>query len=96
MIESNKNNKINNFQKDYRLNRLSGLQSIVNLPKKKSPHIVKTYSAKSIRFSLSEKQTKELQSFIINHEGNLFICLLASWKVLFHRYTSQKEIYLQF
>ncbi|WP_372948097.1 amino acid adenylation domain-containing protein [Mariniphaga sp.] len=94
MIASNKNNTISNLQRDYWLNRLSGLQSIVNLPNKKSPHIVKTYSAKSIRFSLSEKQTKDLQSFIIKHEGNLFICLLTSWNVLFYRYTSQKDILL--
>ena len=94
MIKSNKNNTIGNLQRDYWLNRLSGLQSIVNLPNKKSPHIVKTYSPKSIRFSLSDKQTKELQSFIVNHEGNLFICLLASWNVLFYRYTSQKDLLL--
>lgn len=90
MIDSNKNNTTINLQRDYWLNRLAGLESIVNLPNKKSPHIVKTFSAISIRFSLSEKQTKELQSFIINQGCNLFICLLASWKVLFYRYTFKK------
>ena len=93
MLEFN-NNKNNTPQKDYWLSRLSGAQSLLNLPNAKVLSKVKGFSSDSIRFSLSETQTAELQSFITNQGGNLFIGLLASWNVLFYRYTSQKNIVL--
>lgn len=90
MLESN----LNNLQRDYWLNRLSGGQSLLNLPNIKVPVKNKPLSAKIIHFSLSKKHTEVLESFITNHGGNSFICLLASWKVLLYRYTSQKDIVL--
>ncbi|WP_334113685.1 non-ribosomal peptide synthetase/type I polyketide synthase [Paucihalobacter sp.] len=92
MLESNLINHLNNSQKNYWLNRLSDGQALLNMPKSGVPVKNTTNNIKCIRFALSEKTTIEFHAFIKNDDFNIFFCLLASWKTLFYRYTSQNNI----
>ena len=89
-------NELNNssFQnhKEYWENKLSGELTRINLLPNKQQQIGKTSAGKSLKTFFSEDLTMQINEFIKVHDGSLFTVVLTTLNVLFHRYTSNKDI----
>ncbi len=86
------NTNVYKEHKKYWLKKLSGEIPIVDLPTQKIRP--KTFSNKGrrIRMYIDPENTARLKTFCKEQEGSLFIGILAIWKVLFYRYTSQNDL----
>lgn len=80
--------------KNYWINKLSGELPSINLPGIKSRPNVKSNKGYALCSFFSKQETEIIHNFVSNEGGNLFTCLLATWNILFYRYTSQKDILL--
>jgi amino acid adenylation domain-containing protein len=89
-----KNNQSKPEFKSYWINKLSGELPTLNLPSTKLRPNVKSNNGHAFRTSFSKAETEILNNFTLNEEGSLFSCLLATWNILFYRYTSQRDIIL--
>ena len=80
--------------KKYWSDKLSGSLPIVDLPGQKKRPKFKTFSGKVLTTTLPVTQADHLQNFCEDHNGSIFMALVAIWKVLLYRYTHQKDIIL--
>jgi amino acid adenylation domain-containing protein len=94
MSKHNENNESKPEYKSYWINKLSGGLPTLNLPITKLRPNVKSNNGHAFRTSFSKAETEMLHNFTLNLEGSLFACLLATWNILFYRYTSQRDIIL--
>jgi len=76
----------------YWLNKLSGDLPILNLPSNIKRPAVKTYNGYLLSINLSKQDTASIRAYVAEKGGTLFMFLLSSLKVLFYRYTGQKDI----
>jgi amino acid adenylation domain-containing protein len=77
---------------DYWVNALSGELPLFELPTRTLRHKVKTFHGHSLGIYLSEDLTSRLLAFSKKQEGSLFMALIASWKVLFHKYSGATDL----
>jgi amino acid adenylation domain-containing protein len=94
MSKHNENNESKPEYKSYWINKLSGGLPPLNLPITKLRPNVKSNNGHAFRTSFSKAETEMLHNFTLNEKGSLFACLLATWNILFYRYTSQRDIIL--
>ncbi|WP_202704401.1 condensation domain-containing protein, partial [Flavobacterium sp. UGB4466] len=78
--------------REYWLDKLSGELPLLDLPSTKQRPQVKTYNGHGLATYLDKATTTKLKGYIQKNGGSLFMSLLASWKVLMYRYTSEKDI----
>ncbi|WP_237732407.1 condensation domain-containing protein, partial [Flavobacterium sp. UGB4466] len=78
--------------REYWLDKLSGQLPLLDLPASKQRPKVKTYNGHGLATYLDKATTAKLKGYIQENGGSLFMGLLASWKVLLYRYTSQQDI----
>ncbi|WP_378186683.1 amino acid adenylation domain-containing protein [Aquimarina sp. W85] len=78
--------------KKYWINKLSGSLPVLALPAYKKRPLVKTYNGRQVSTYLSKKDTEGIRAYIKEKGGTMFMFLLASLKVLLHRYTDQEDI----
>ncbi|WP_133054523.1 non-ribosomal peptide synthetase, partial [Niastella populi] len=76
----------------YWLNKLSGELPLLDLPTSKQRPKIKTYNGQALATYFDKATTAKLKEYIREKGGSLFMGLLASWKVLMYRYTSQRDI----
>jgi thioesterase domain-containing protein/acyl carrier protein len=81
-------------QLDYWKQQLSGDVSPLKLPAKPSPSGGVTYHGDRQSFQLSPDLTDALKSLSQRHGVTLFVTLLAAFKTLLYRYTTQEDILL--
>ncbi|MFT5822557.1 MAG: amino acid adenylation domain-containing protein, partial [Crocinitomix sp.] len=77
---------------NYWLNHLSGELPLLDLPSSKQRPIIKTNNGLGLSTYLDETTTAQLKKHAQQNGGSLFMTLLATWNVLFYRYTAQKNI----
>ena len=80
--------------RQYWLEKLSGELPVLDLPSYKLRPAVKTYNGQELSTCLSKECTAAIRSYVGEKGGTLFMFLIASLKVLFHRYTGQEDIIL--
>ncbi len=90
-LEQLKNDSFNNDKK-YWGNYLSGTLPILNLPSDKLRPPVFSYSGRQLSTLIDAKKTALLLDYCKSNGGTLFMGLLSLWSILFHKYTSQKDI----
>jgi len=71
---------------------LKGDLPILELPKKGARPSVNSYEGKGLRTYLSQETTSGLKNLSQDQGGSLFMGLLATWNVLFNKYTTSKDI----
>ena len=64
----------------------------LNLPSDHARPAVQTFRGSSLPFALDAHLTKELRRFAREQQTTLFAALLATFQILLHRLTSQKQI----
>jgi amino acid adenylation domain-containing protein len=94
MTKHNENIKFKPEYKSYWINKLSRGLPLLNLPSIKLRPNVKSNKGHAFRLFFSKAETEILHNFVLNEEAGLFACLLATWNILFYRYTSQRDIIL--
>ncbi|MFT5824061.1 MAG: tyrocidine synthetase-3, partial [Crocinitomix sp.] len=77
---------------NYWLNHLSGELPLLDLPSAKQRPIIKTNNGHGLETYLDKATTSQLKKHAQQNGGSLFMSLLASWNILFYRYTAQKDI----
>ncbi|MFW0739604.1 amino acid adenylation domain-containing protein [Flavobacterium sp. T12S277] len=82
----------NNIHKEYWLKTLAGELPALDLPYQKVRPTVKTYAGNSLKTYITPEITNRLKKYGQQQGGSLFIGLLAAWNILFHKYTSEKDI----
>jgi len=78
--------------KIYWEDKLSGELLPLNLPAYQSRPLFKTYNGASFGTCISSDIASKLMEFSKNHDGSLFMVLVASLKALFYKYTTQEDI----
>ncbi|MFT5823206.1 MAG: amino acid adenylation domain-containing protein [Crocinitomix sp.] len=78
--------------KSFWLEQLSGELPLLNLPTSKQRPRLKTNNGHSLGTFIDADLTLKLKSHSQENGGSLFMGLLATWNVLFYRYTSQNDI----
>lgn len=78
--------------KAFWLNSLSGELPVIDLPTKGSRPLLKTYSGRSLTTFIDREDTEKMNEYVQNHNGSLFMGLLAVWNTILYRYTSQDEV----
>jgi len=78
--------------KDYWLNKLSGDLPVLDLPSYKQRPLLKTNNGHKLTTVYSKEDTAAMRTYVAKKGGTLFMFLIASLKVLFHRYTNQEDI----
>lgn len=74
------------------LEALKNREGFLNLPHDNLRPPVESFSGGESAFKLNQELTAELLTFAQKHRVNLFLLLLASYFVLLHLYSGQKEI----
>ncbi|WP_299676644.1 non-ribosomal peptide synthetase [uncultured Dokdonia sp.] len=82
----------NNGHKEYWLKALSGELPTLDLPIQNTRPAVKTYAGNSLKTYIPSNITSSLKAFGQREGGSLFIGLLATWNILFQKYTSENDI----
>ncbi|MFT5824179.1 MAG: tyrocidine synthetase-3, partial [Crocinitomix sp.] len=77
---------------NYWLNNLSGELPLLDLPSSKQRPIIKTNNGHGLATYLNGGTTAQLRNHAQQNGGSLFMTLLATWNVLFYRYTNQNDI----
>lgn len=80
--------------KQYWLSKLSGELPVLDMPTSKARPVVKSYNGRKLSTYLSKDSSDAVRSYVAEKKGTLFMFLIASLKVLFHRYTGQEDILL--
>lgn len=86
-----KNNQLKDH-KEFWSEHLSGDLPVLDLPFQKERPKIKTFFGKLLGTNLTLEATNSLKKFVADHGGNLFMVLMASWKVFLYDYTSQKDL----
>uniref|UniRef100_UPI001FD7A0B5 condensation domain-containing protein n=1 Tax=Pseudozobellia sp. WGM2 TaxID=2787625 RepID=UPI001FD7A0B5 len=71
---------------------LKGEIPLLDLPSHKQRPVLKTNNGNRLRTYLQVQQAKDIRNYVQDQGGTLFMFLLASLKVLIHKYTQQKDI----
>ncbi|TRX31189.1 amino acid adenylation domain-containing protein [Flavobacterium sp. ZT3R18] len=71
---------------------LNGTLPILDLPSQKKRPTFKTSEGRRFRTYFSEEQTTAIKGIPQEHGGSLFIALLSTWNILFHKYTGERDI----
>ncbi|MEO7976384.1 amino acid adenylation domain-containing protein [Flavobacterium sp.] len=80
------------LDKDFWKEVLSGTLPVIDLPTQQSRPLVKTSDGHRFRTYLSAEQTAAIKGLTAEYGGSLFMALLAVFKVLVHKYTSERDI----
>lgn len=78
--------------RSYWMRELSGEIPPLNLPADHRRPRVQTFSGSSVPFTIGKKLTQQLKELGVQQQTTLFMTLLASFQVLLHRLTGQKQI----
>lgn len=78
--------------KKYWSERFKGDLPTIALPSQKKRPRVKTFNGHSLSTQIPFEQTQGLRNLSQEAGGSLFMALLAVWKVLIYRYTSQEDL----
>ncbi|MDC8004735.1 amino acid adenylation domain-containing protein [Aureisphaera galaxeae] len=78
--------------KNYWTSKLEGEIPLIDLPSRKQRPKVKSYKGAVQRTYLSPEITSSVNQFAKEGNGSLFTTLLATWKVLLHKYTSLTDL----
>lgn len=76
----------------YWKNLLQGELPLVDFPTTLTRPAVKALRGHTIECYLPAALTRQLKSFAREHDGSLFIVLLALWETLVYRYTGQEDV----
>ena len=79
-------------REDYWLTRLSGDLPRIDLPTSKQRPKFKTSNGRYLSTYLDKDLSAQMQSFIKQHQGSLFMLTLSAINVLLYKYTSNKDI----
>lgn len=74
------------------MQKLAGKLPVLDLPNQKSRPKILTYNGRTLGTYISSEITSELKNFCVENGGTIFIGVLAIWKILFNRYTKNKDI----
>lgn len=82
------------FEKDrnYWLDQFKDFANSFDLPAFKRRPPVRTYNGRKLGLHLSKELIGPLRDFSIEKGGSLFTGLLAVWKILFYRYSGERNI----
>ncbi|KAB8151548.1 hypothetical protein EZY14_017790 [Kordia sp. TARA_039_SRF] len=72
--------------------QLSGKLPTLDLPNQKSRPRILTYNGRTLGTYISLEDTLALKKFCLAHGGTIFIGALVIWKILFYKYTKNKDI----
>ncbi|WP_103071072.1 non-ribosomal peptide synthetase [Aquimarina sediminis] len=78
--------------KKYWFDKLSGDLPVLDLPNYKKRPSLKTYNGRYLTAWLDDEDTMAVKTYVKEKGGTLFMFLLSSLKVLFHRYTGLEDI----
>ncbi|TRX31184.1 amino acid adenylation domain-containing protein, partial [Flavobacterium sp. ZT3R18] len=78
--------------KAYWLENLAGELPILDLPSEKRRPSIKTHRGHSLRTYISKETIAMLQRFTQENNSSIFISLLTTINILFHKYTSDSDI----
>ena len=79
-------------QLEYWKQQLGSAPAVLELPADRSRPTVQTYNGADFTFAFSPVLSQSLKALCRQEGVTLFMVLLASYKVLLHRYTGQQEI----
>jgi amino acid adenylation domain-containing protein len=79
---------------DYWTERLAGAPALLELPTDRPRPRVQSYRGGRCEFALAPAQVAPLQHLARSHRASLFMVLLATFKVLIHRYTGAQDVVL--
>ncbi len=74
------------------MDKLSGDLPVLDLPSRKKRPKVMTYNGRRLTSWISKETVQSINTFTQENDGSLFMFLLASWNVLFHKYLNQNDI----
>ncbi len=80
--------------KEYWLDHLSGNLSILDMPNQKERPRVKTFSGRLLGTNITVETSEKLKDFVNEKGGNLFMGIMASWKVFLNKCTSEEDLIL--
>jgi len=78
--------------KEYWMNKLKGDIPHFELPLSKTRPLIKTFNGYRMEFNFSEELTLKLKDFCTNNGGTFFTGILTTLKILFYKYTGNKDI----
>ncbi len=90
--QNHKVNSATEIDQEYWKNVLGGELPKMDFPSQKPRPKNKTYKGKSITRVLSKDVTNKLRYYVEQEKSSLFIGLLTIWKILYYRYTNQKDV----
>jgi amino acid adenylation domain-containing protein len=79
-------------QLSYWRERLSGRLAVLELPTDRARPVVQSYRGATLDFQISERLSEALKRAGQREGATLFMLLLAAFKVLLYRYTSEEDI----
>lgn len=80
------------IHRNYWLEKLSGELPVLNLPNSKKRPLIKSSNGRALKAYIGQESIDKISTYIQIQGGTLFTFLLASLKVLFHKYTGQSDI----
>jgi amino acid adenylation domain-containing protein len=80
--------------KAYWLDQLAGELPLLELSQAHRRPTMKTYNGHNLRTVISEQTSQQLATYCQEQGASLFMGLMASLNILFHRYTNQTDIVL--
>ncbi len=86
------NSESSAVSKEYWIQKLSGALPLLDLPSEIARPPVKSYEGHGYRTYFSKELTSRIKGFSKENGGSLFIGLLATWNILFHKYSSEQDI----
>jgi amino acid adenylation domain-containing protein/non-ribosomal peptide synthase protein (TIGR01720 family) len=81
-------------QKNYWLRKLSSKHEVLDLPVKKTRPQQKTFAGKKISFIFKQDIKKDIKLFTDKNNVSMFVFVVSILKLIFYRYTNQKDIIL--
>lgn len=76
--------------REYWREYLSGVLPMLNLNFQNERPEVRTFNGELLGLGISEETTKKLKKFVSDHGGNLFMAILAFYKLLLYLFSSQE------
>ena len=86
------NNEKQVAQEEYWIKKFSDEPSIIDLPTNKVRPSIMTHNGRSLKVHLPTKVVRQFKKQCTEQGASLFMGILASWNILFHKYTSHKDI----
>ena len=79
-------------QEEYWAKKFNDEPSIIDLPTNKVRPSIMTHNGSSLKVHLPTKIVRQFKKQCTEQGASLFMGILASWNILFHKYTSHKDI----